>query len=87
VVFFEGRWDNASAIAFDHAENAMSKVAYYEAAGGYQRGFCCECGSPILNPRAPNSKRAAQSSNSLSQYGIPLAILDDPLVRPGATSL
>jgi hypothetical protein len=57
-------------------------VKYYETPGGYQRGFCRECGSPILNRTAPNSKRAAQSPQSLSQYGIPLAILDDSPVRP-----
>ena len=49
-------------------------VKYYETPGGYQRGFCRECGSPILNRTAPNSKRAAQSPQSLSQYGIPLAL-------------
>jgi hypothetical protein len=57
-------------------------VKYHETAGGYQRGFCGECGSPILNRTGPNSKPAEQSPNSLSQYGIPLAILDDPPVRP-----
>jgi hypothetical protein len=57
-------------------------VKYYETPGGYQRGFCRECGSPILNRTAPNSKRAAESPQSLSQYGIPLAILDDPPLRP-----
>jgi hypothetical protein len=57
-------------------------VKYYQTPGGYQRGFCGECGSPILNRTAPNSKRAAQSPQSLSQYGIPLAILDESPVRP-----
>jgi hypothetical protein len=57
-------------------------VKYYETFGGYQRGFCGECGSPILNRTRPDSKRAAQSPQSVSQYGIPLAILDDPPVRP-----
>ena len=51
-------------------------IKYYESAGGYLRGFCRECGS------GPNWKRAAQFPRTLSQYGIPLAILDDPGVRP-----
>jgi hypothetical protein len=51
-------------------------------AGGYLRGFCRECGSPIINRTGPNWKRAAQFPRAMSQYGIPLAILDDPPVRP-----
>jgi hypothetical protein len=35
-------------------------VKYYETPGGYQRGFCRECGSPILNRTALNSKRARE---------------------------
>jgi hypothetical protein len=57
-------------------------IKYYESAGGYLRGFCRECGSPIINLTGPNWKRAAHFPRSLSQYGIPLAILDDPPVRP-----
>jgi hypothetical protein len=57
-------------------------VKYYETAGGYERGFCRECGSPILNRTGPSWKGAARSPQSLSQYGIPLAILDDPPVQP-----
>ena len=57
-------------------------VKYYEGGGGYLRGFCRECGSPIINRAGPNWKRAAQFPRSLSQCGIPLAILDDPPVRP-----
>lgn len=57
-------------------------VKYYETAGGYERGFCRECGSPILNRTGPNWKGAALHPQSSAQYGIPLAILDDPPVRP-----
>ena len=57
-------------------------IKYYESAGGYLRGFCRECGSPIINRTGPNWKRAAQFPCAKSQYGIPLAILDDPPVRP-----
>lgn len=34
-------------------------VKYYEAPGGYLEGFFRECGSPILNRTAPNSKELA----------------------------
>jgi hypothetical protein len=57
-------------------------IKYYEGAGGYQRGFCRECGSPIINRAGPNWKMAARFPQTLSQYGIPLAILDDPPARP-----
>src|SRR5262249_50778417 len=57
-------------------------IKYYQSEGGYPRGFCRECGSQILNRTGPNWKRPAQFPRALSQYGIPLAILDDPPVRP-----
>ena len=57
-------------------------IKYYESGGGYLRGFCRECGSPILNRTGPNWKHATRFPRSLSQYGIPLAILEDPPVRP-----
>ena len=57
-------------------------IKYYESAGGYLRGFCRECGSPIINRTGPNWKRAAQFPRAMSQYGIALAILDDPPMRP-----
>jgi hypothetical protein len=59
-------------------------VKYYETASGYLRGFCRECGSPILNRAGANWKLAAQFPRTLSQYGISLAILDDPPVRPAS---
>jgi len=57
-------------------------VKYFEGASGFQRGFCSQCGSPILNRPGPNWKLAAQFPGTLSEYGIPLAILDDPPIRP-----
>jgi hypothetical protein len=57
-------------------------VKYYEGPSGFQRGFCGECGSPILNRAGPNWKKADQFPRTLSQYGIPLAILDDPPIGP-----
>ena len=57
-------------------------VKYHESAGGLLRGFCRECGSPIINRAGPNWKRADEFPRVSSQYGVPLAILDDPQVRP-----
>jgi hypothetical protein len=50
--------------------------------GRLSTGFCRECGSPIINRAGPNWDRAAQFPRTPSQYGIPLAILDDPPVQP-----
>ena len=57
-------------------------VKYYEGPSGFQRGFCSQCGSPILNRAGPNWKLADEFPGTQSEYGIPLAILDDPPVRP-----
>jgi hypothetical protein len=57
-------------------------VKYFETPGGFKRGFCNNCGSPILNRTGPNWTDAARSPQSLAQYGIPLAILDASPVRP-----
>jgi hypothetical protein len=58
-------------------------VKFYESSRGYQRGFCSECGSPIINRNGPNWKPPADFSQNLSpQYGVALALLDDPPLRP-----
>ncbi|MGB6536320.1 MAG: GFA family protein [Xanthobacteraceae bacterium] len=57
-------------------------LKFYESPRGYQRGFCRECGSPIINRAGPNWKPPAEFPVTAPQYGIPLAVLDDPLVRP-----
>ena len=57
-------------------------IKYYDTGNGYLRGFCRECGSPIVNRAGPNWERAAQFPRALSEYGVPLAILDNPPVRP-----
>jgi hypothetical protein len=58
-------------------------IKYYEGRGGILRGFCRECGSPIVNRPTPKWKRAAELPGTLSEYGVALAILDDdPPVRP-----
>ena len=58
-------------------------IKYYEGRGGILRGFCRECGSPIVNRPTPKWKRTAEFPGALSEYGVPLAILDDdPPVRP-----
>lgn len=52
-------------------------VKYYESSPGFRRGFCGNCGSPIINRPGPGYKFAA------SEFGVPLGILDgDPGVRP-----
>jgi len=58
-------------------------LKYYESPRGYMRGFCRECGSPIINKAGPNWKAPADFPNPPApQYGIALAILDDPPLRP-----
>lgn len=57
-------------------------VKFYESARGYQRGFCRECGSPILNRAGPRWQAPATFPDGPPQYGIALALLDDPPARP-----
>jgi hypothetical protein len=58
-------------------------LKFYESPRGYQRGFCRDCGSPILNRAGPNWKASADFPDPPApQYGVPLAILDDPPARP-----
>ena len=57
-------------------------VKFYESPRGYMRGFCRDCGSPILNKAGPNWQAPAAFPVTAPQYGIPLAILDNPPLRP-----
>lgn len=59
-------------------------VKFYESSRGYQRGFCSACGSPIINRNGPNFFEAAGgiSPKPSPQYGVALALLDDPPARP-----
>jgi hypothetical protein len=57
-------------------------IKFYESPRGYQRGFCGECGSPIINRAGPNWKPPAEFPVSAPQYGIALAVVDDPPVQP-----
>jgi len=58
-------------------------LTYYEATPGYRRGFCRVCGSPIVNRAEPSSPLAQHNPQSLDEFGIALAVLDDdPSVRP-----
>ena len=57
-------------------------IKYWESPRGYQRGFCSECGSPIVNRAGPNWKAPATFPDGPPQLGIPLAILDNPPIRP-----
>ena len=59
-------------------------LKFYESPRGYQRGFCRDCGSPIINRTGPRWKAPADFPNPPSpQYGVALGVLDnDPQVRP-----
>jgi hypothetical protein len=57
-------------------------IKYYESPRGYQRGFCSDCGSPIINRAGPNWTAPAAFPDTTPQYGIALALLDDPQVAP-----
>ena len=47
-------------------------VKYHESSPGFRRGFCGNCGSPIVN-----------RPSTVAEFGVPLGILDDdPGVRP-----
>jgi hypothetical protein len=57
-------------------------VRYYESSPDFHRGFCGNCGSPLVNRPGPNSLNARAVPSAASELGIPLAILDNPPVRP-----
>jgi hypothetical protein len=58
-------------------------IKYYESSPGYLRGFCGNCGSPIINRPGANYKFAAAFPSAPSEVGIRMGILDDdPGVRP-----
>jgi hypothetical protein len=58
-------------------------LKFYESPRGYQRGFCGDCGSPIINRAGPSRKMPPEFPDPpLPQYGVALALLDDPPVRP-----
>ena len=58
-------------------------VKYYESSPGFRRGFCGNCGSPIVNRPGPNYRFLANNPGAIAEFGVPLGILDDdPGVRP-----
>jgi hypothetical protein len=58
-------------------------IKFYETSRGYLRGFCRNCGSPVINKNGPNWKSPAEfPGGGAPQYGIALALLDNPAVRP-----
>ena len=57
-------------------------IKYYESPRGYLRGFCRDCGSPVINRAGPNWKVPPDFPATAPQYGIALALLDDPQVTP-----
>jgi hypothetical protein len=42
-------------------------VRYYEGPSGFLRGFCSECGSPVLNRAGPSWRKAAEFPGTLSE--------------------
>ena len=63
-----------------HYRRALIK--FCESPRGYMRGFCGDCGSPIINRAGPTGQCQRHFPWPSPQYGIPLALLDDPPVRP-----
>jgi hypothetical protein len=58
-------------------------VKYHESSPDYHRGFCGNCGSPVLNWNGPDSEYGRSNPASLTTFGIALGSLDDdPGVRP-----
>ncbi len=58
-------------------------VKYYESSPDFRRGFCGNCGTPVVNRPGPNYKLIAHTPSAASELGVPLGILDDdPGVRP-----
>jgi hypothetical protein len=57
-------------------------IKFWESPRGYMRGFCSQCGSPVINKAGPNWKVPAAFPVTAPQYGIPLAILDNPPAQP-----
>ena len=58
-------------------------VTFYESTPGSFRGFCKNCGSPVINKFDARSRSAAYRPEAVSEYGVALATLDnDPGVRP-----
>ena len=58
-------------------------VKYYESSPGFRRGFCGNCGSPIVNRPGPNYRFLANNPAAIAEFGVPLSILDDdPGIRP-----
>jgi hypothetical protein len=59
------------------------QVKYFESSPGFNRGFCGNCGSPVVNRPGPGYKFLETNPDSINELGLPLGILDDdPGVRP-----
>ena len=57
-------------------------VKFYESSPGTFRGFCSNCGSPIINRFDARSTSASVRPGAVAEYGVALAVLDDdPRVR------
>jgi hypothetical protein len=59
------------------------QVKYYESSPGFRRGFCRNCGSPVVNRVGSNYRLLANNPGAINELGVPLGILDnDPGVHP-----
>jgi hypothetical protein len=48
-------------------------IKFYESERGFLRGFCRECGSPVINGQGPNYQATAGFPGGAGEYGVPLA--------------
>ncbi len=59
-------------------------VRSHQTSPGFHRGFCGQCGSPVVNWNTGESEYGQRNPASLETYGIAVASLEgDPGVRPG----
>ncbi len=70
----------------DHFEwlKGEELIKFYESSPGFRRGFCSNCGTPVVNrPGGPGYKRFALNPHAASELGIPMGILDgEPDIQP-----
>ena len=61
-----------------------SEVRDHQTSPGFHRGFCGQCGSPVVNWNSELAEASRNNPARLETYGIAVASLDgDPGVRPG----
>ena len=59
-------------------------VRSHQSSPRFHRGFCGQCGSPVVNWNSADAEYSQRNPASLETYGIAVASLEgDPGVRPG----